>query len=184
MTKAEIFQYFFAMGMNAQEAQQAYHKVVEHVMTGVTFKVWQFREMQSDKFKSSYAAINHLLTQLKDRHYDVEFDANHMKVVYIAHPIGGEVDRNLADLRRIVANLNRIHKDLIPFVPYYSDVVSLDDAHPGDRDRGIKNGQFILASGVVDELWLTGSHISAGMEYEKFAAERLGIPVIDKIGKL
>lgn len=172
------------MGMNVQEASQVYQKVVEHVMTGITFKVWQFREMRSTKIPHSYAAMTNLMAELKDRHYDIEYDANHMKVVYIAHPISGDIDRNLADIRRIVANLNRVHDNLIPFVPYYVDCVSLDDNHPGDRARGIKNDTFILGSGVVDEVWLTGNYLSPGMEAERMLAEQLGIPVIDKIGKL
>jgi hypothetical protein len=184
MTKAQIFEHLYGMGMNVQEASQVYQKVVEHVMTGITFKVWQFREMRSTKIPHSYAAMTNLMAELKDRHYDVEYDANHMKVVYIAHPVAGDQEGNFADLRRIVANLNRIHDNIVPFVPYYADTVSLDDNHPGDRARGIKNGIFIMGSGVVDEMWLTGNFMSPGMEAERMLAEQLGIPVIDKIGKL
>lgn len=73
---------------------------------------------------------------------------------------------------------------VVPFVPYYADIVSLDDNVPEERDRGIQNDTAILTSGIVDELWLTGDRISNGMQAEKDLAETFGITVIDKIGQL
>lgn len=107
-----------------------------------------------------------------------------MKIAYIAHPIGGNIEENLADLRRIIRIINLQHPGTVPFCPYYADIVSLDDNIPSERKRGIANDVAILRSGIVQELWLTGPRISTGMQLEKECAEELGIPVIDMIGKL
>lgn len=104
-----------------------------------------------------------------------------MKIVYIAHPIGGNVEENLADLRRIIRDINLTHPDVVPFAPYYSDVVSLHDSIPSERERGMRNNTAILGSGIVKELWLTGNKISNGMSAEILQCELMGIPVVDKI---
>jgi len=36
----------------------------------------------------------------------------------------------------------------------------------------------------VDEVWLTGPHVSRGMASEAELAKLLGIPIVDKIGEL
>lgn len=107
-----------------------------------------------------------------------------MKIAYIAHSIGGAIEENLADLRRIIRKINLEHPGVVPFCPYYADIVSLDDNVPAERERGIANDVAILRSGIVHELWLTGDRISTGMQHEKELAIELGIPVIDMIGKL
>jgi hypothetical protein len=107
-----------------------------------------------------------------------------MKIVYIAHPIGGDIEANLTDLRRIVKKINYDCRDIVPFVPYYADVVSMDDNEPWERRRGMQNGMAILMSGAVKEVWLTGDIISTGMKYEWEVALSLKIPVLNKIGML
>lgn len=106
-----------------------------------------------------------------------------MKIVYIAHPIGGDVANNLADLRRIIRKINLETPNIVPFCPYYADVVSLDDNNPEERERGLRNDIALIKSGVVHEMWLTGKHVSAGMDMEKDLAMYLGIPVIDLTNK-
>lgn len=105
-----------------------------------------------------------------------------MTIAYIAHPISNDIDANLADIRRIVRKINLEYPDVVAFVPYYVDIVSLDDTIPAERARGIANDIAILRSGCVDEMWLTGGRISPGMQAEKELAEELGIPVKDMLG--
>jgi hypothetical protein len=103
------------------------------------------------------------------------------KICYIAHPIGGNVELNLASIRNIIFRINTEKKfgDVVPFAPYYADVVSCDDNVPELRERGLQNDEAILSrKGLVDELWLFGPHISAGMKREIMAAFRAGIPVV------
>ncbi len=61
-----------------------------------------------------------------------------MRIAYIAHPIGGDVKNNLASIRKIVREINLFEADTVPFVPYYADVVSMDDNVKSERERGLK----------------------------------------------
>jgi len=100
-------------------------------------------------------------------------EAKKMKIVYIAHPIGGDIEANLASIRRIVHKINTDPKyaTVLPFVPYYADVVSMDDNNPEQREIGIKNGLYILSkSDFVNEVWLFGNTITPGMRREVFTA--------------
>lgn len=106
------------------------------------------------------------------------------KIVYIAHPISGDVTNNLSDLRRIIRKINIEYPDIIPCAPYYSDVVSLDDNKPLERKRGIDNGIALISTGVFKELWLTGNNISPGMYEEINMFKLLGIPILNFINKI
>ena len=99
-----------------------------------------------------------------------------MKVVYIAHPIGGDVYGNLEKIKHIVRCVNLKEKDTIPFVPYYSDVVSMDDENPIERAKGFKNNLHLIQ--YCDELRLYGDKISKGMISEIERAKELQIPII------
>lgn len=185
MNKAKIINRLHALGLNGQEALEVLHAIREEVLTHVTHRVWRFRELSADKLKSPYAAMTNLMGELRDLRYDEDpVVKDHMRIAYIAHPIGGDVEANLADLRRIVRVVNHRFPDVVPFVPYYADCVSLHDHVQADRDRGIRNHTFLLKSGIVDELWLTGPTLSAGMRAERMMADHLGIPILDKIGQL
>lgn len=74
--------------------------------------------------------------------------------------------------------------NIIPNAPYYADIVSLDDTVALERKRGIENDIALLESGMFKELWLTGDRISFGMSEEVKLAVKLGIPVIDYVGKI
>lgn len=121
------------------------------------------------------------------------------KIVYIAHPISGDIDANLKDLARILRIINtdsifgtRVcymddifnFSNIIPIAPYYADIVSLDDNNPIERKRGIENDIAIIETGVFDELWLTGTHISLGMKEEIKLFVLQGKPVIDYTNKI
>lgn len=107
-----------------------------------------------------------------------------MRIAYIAHPISGDIQANLADIRRIVRKINMEYPMVLPLVPYYADVVSMNDNIPEERARGIKNDLEIITRGIPDEVWLTGPRISAGMQGESDAAKANGIPVYNYINKL
>lgn len=74
--------------------------------------------------------------------------------------------------------------NVTPCAPYYADIVSLDDNNPLERKRGIENDITLLESGVFKEVWLTGESISFGMNEEVKLAVKLGIPVVNYIGKI
>lgn len=100
-----------------------------------------------------------------------------MKVVYIAHPIGGDLV-NLYKIRSIGRKINLEEPNVVPFAPYFFDCHSLDDNVPEERQRGIKNNVALLKKGFVDEVRLYGKRISEGMRQEIDLAFKLGIDVI------
>lgn len=107
-----------------------------------------------------------------------------MKIIYIAHPISGDIEGNLYKIRKIVREICLTNADVVPFVPYYVDIVSLDDNNPIERQRGIENDKEIFQRGIIDEVWIYGDKISNGMKAEIQLAYSLNIPVIFKSEEL
>jgi len=101
-----------------------------------------------------------------------------MKVAYIAHPVGGDVEGNLRKLQTVVRHINLTEPNTLPFCPYYLDCVCLDDSVPKERERGIRNDNHLLKLGFVDEIRLYGDCISNGMMAEVKLCESLGIMVV------
>ncbi len=102
------------------------------------------------------------------------------KIAYIAHPIGGDVENNIKKVIDICREVNLAHPDIVPFVPYLSDLYALDDANPFERERGLRNGLFMLKKGFIDEIWLYGDRISNGMRAEINICLEVGIKVVCK----
>jgi hypothetical protein len=100
------------------------------------------------------------------------------KIVYIAHPIGGDVTANLEKIIAVVRKINLKQPNIVPFVPYFADCEALSDSVPEERERGLKNGLTIINSGIVKELWLYGNTISQGMWGEIRQAHVLGIRIV------
>lgn len=104
-----------------------------------------------------------------------------MKIVYIAHPIGGELfEQNLIELINIVRYINLTEEYVVPFVPYFIDLHALKDNIGYERNKGIVNNRVLFESGIIKELWLYGSHISKGIEEEIKWAKELGIKIVSK----
>lgn len=104
-----------------------------------------------------------------------------MIVVYIAHPIRGDVEANLESLNKIIWKVNMNMKNVIPFVPYYADVMALDDNKALERIKGMRNSRELFKRGFIDQLWLCGPKMSEGMRKELELARSLGIPVMNRI---
>jgi len=103
-----------------------------------------------------------------------------MKIIYIAHPIGGDVDTNVSKVLNIIRELNLTINDIVPFAPYIVDVLALEDADPIQRGRSFDNNEALFRSGLINEVWLYGDRISVGMQTEIDWAVDLGIPVVSK----
>ena len=103
-----------------------------------------------------------------------------MKIVYIAHPISGDILGNLKKIKLIIRDINIHMPDILPFAHYWVDCHALNDDIPEERERGIKNDIALLKAGFIDEMWLFGNHISNGMQHEIQLANELKIPVISK----
>lgn len=101
-----------------------------------------------------------------------------MRIVYIAHPISGDIKGNLEKIMNIVRQINLEEPEVLPFAHYWLDCHALDDDNPEERKRGIKNDIELMTRGFIDEVRLYGDKISSGMRDEVILAEKLGIPVI------
>ena len=101
-----------------------------------------------------------------------------MKIAYIAHPISGDPKGNLEKINKIIRTINLSEPNVVPFAPYYADIMALDDNIPEERERGIKNDIELMKRGFIDEVRLYGDRISNGMLAEVKLAIRLRIDVI------
>lgn len=100
---------------------------------------------------------------------------NKNKVVYIAHPISGDVKGNIDKILRIIREINITEPYIIPIAPYVVDCLALDDDILWEREKGIKNNKELLKLKFVDQLWLFGDRISVGMEAEIILFYELGL---------
>jgi hypothetical protein len=103
-----------------------------------------------------------------------------MKVVYIAHPIAGDIEGNLDKIIGIIREINLTQPDIVPFAHYWVDCHALNDIFPEERQRGIDNDIELFNRKFIDELWLFGNKISKGMKAEIKLCEKLNIPVVCK----
>lgn len=98
-----------------------------------------------------------------------------MKTVFIGHPIGGDVERNM---KKVISICSAIHsQNIIPVAPYLVSLQYLNDAVVEDRELGTTANSECFNRKFVDELWLFGDHISEGMKMEISLAKKLNIPV-------
>lgn len=95
------------------------------------------------------------------------------KLVYIASPYAGDIVENIKTAQE--ACRYAVEQGAVPIAVHLMYPQFLDDGSPKDREAGLQMGLRVL--GVCDELWLCGDRISAGMQKELEAAERLSIPV-------
>lgn len=88
------------------------------------------------------------------------------RIEYIAHPIGGDVKRNVEKLLAIVQEIHVKEPDVIPFVPYLADVITLHDADKLQRNRGLSNCRHIIRATDIKCIRLYGDEITEGMIME------------------
>ena len=103
-----------------------------------------------------------------------------MKVVYIAHPLGGGADReaNRARAARWVAWAG------MQGVAPVADWIILSgqwDESPENRERGLRIDVALVSR--CDEFWLCGDRVSHGMSIEANAATLSGVTVVNKLTK-
>ena len=97
------------------------------------------------------------------------------KIVYIAHPINGDVKGNI---KKILTICKKVHSQkIIPFAHYVVANQYLDDGIKEERMLGIAAGNEFLKRGFIDELWLCGPKISAGMREEIKLCLKNKIPI-------
>ena len=101
-----------------------------------------------------------------------------MRVVYIAHPISGDIKGNLKLIEAIGRKINLEEPEVVPFAPYFFDCYCMNDNVKEERERGIKNDIALMRKDFIDEIRLYGNKISVGMVHEIELAHILNIKVV------
>lgn len=96
-----------------------------------------------------------------------------MKLIYVASPYAGDVERNTAFSKKACRHVMELGHAF--FAPHLLYPQLLDDADPQERQVGMNMGLTMLPR--CDELWCYGEHTSSGMRMEIEEANRLVIPV-------
>lgn len=97
------------------------------------------------------------------------------KLVYIAHPVSGDVHGNI---KKITAICKELHlQGLVPCVPYLVSLQYLDDTITHERAMGIAANEAYFKRGVMDEVLVCGDRISPGMQGEIKLARTYNIPI-------
>lgn len=94
-----------------------------------------------------------------------------MKIIYIAHPISGKVTFNLKLIVEIVRHINLNYSDIVPLVPYYVDILALDDSVEVERNRGIQNDIAVIRSGLIQELISLAMSLNIPVLYKPYPHE-------------
>jgi hypothetical protein len=98
------------------------------------------------------------------------------RVAYIAHPVSGDVEENLARARRWFQWLWYRYPDLALCLPYLAPCEIFEPDDEAATRRGVQDDLAILARS--DVIILVGGHLSPGMA-ELALAQRLGLSVLD-----
>lgn len=98
-----------------------------------------------------------------------------MITAYIAHPIAGDVARNIRKVETILEYLHRQRGEVWPIAPYLDACRYLDDGRVDDRERAFWANERYFREGFIDELWICGD-ISPGVRVEAEYAVFYGIP--------
>lgn len=102
---------------------------------------------------------------------------NKPKLVFVAHAISGDVDRNL---RKVISICSEIHSsEIIPVFPSFTWRHYLTN-EPGDKELAEQVNEAYFSRNCIDEIWLYGDLLSEGMKKEIKLAEKYTIPVIAK----
>ena len=101
------------------------------------------------------------------------------KLIYIAHPIGGDVKNNLEKVKQIYYLMSVGSEDYTPFVPYWITCHALDDSNPIHRKIGMEQNKYFFDNRIIDEVWVYGG-ISEGVKKEIEWASENGINVVFK----
>ena len=83
-------------------------------------------------------------------------------IVYICSPYAGDVAANIEAARRY--SRFAVETGYIPIAPHLLFPQFLNDADPAERELGLFFGNTLMSK--CSEVWVFGSHISAGMQTE------------------
>lgn len=90
-------------------------------------------------------------------------------LVYICSPYAGDVQQNTENARRY--SRFALLRNTIPLTPHLLYPQFMDDSNPAERQLAQHKINYVLV-GKCDELWVFGSVLSSGMEYEVSIAKK------------
>jgi hypothetical protein len=97
------------------------------------------------------------------------------KLIYISHPLSGDIAKNIKDILKICKKIHTAK--IIPFAPYLVAANYLKDHVSRERKLGMRANVECFNRRVMDEVWLCGNKISKGMQEEIKLAKKHKIPV-------
>ena len=96
-----------------------------------------------------------------------------MKLVFICSPFRGDIETNLARVKRYCYFAHT--QGAAPIAPHLHNPQFMDDNIPQERQAGIAIGLEYLRR--AEELWCFGDQLTEGMELELQAAQSLKLPI-------
>lgn len=102
-----------------------------------------------------------------------------MKVVYLCHPVSGDIEANLRSARDWVRWAETYH-DVAIVASWIIECEIWDDNNPTHRAAGLCRDLAVLER--CDEVWLVGPRVSEGMQREANHGLDVGLEVYDYTG--
>lgn len=90
-------------------------------------------------------------------------------LVYICSPYAGDIYQNMKNARKY--SRFALLRNAIPLTPHLLYPQFMDDADPAEQRIARRVINYVLV-GKCDELWVFGSVLSSGMEYEISIAQK------------
>ena len=104
-----------------------------------------------------------------------------MKLIYMAHPVRGDVQHNLVQaktwLRHLVNKYNGTHTIIAPWI---TECELFDDGDEQQRAAGMQRCKVVIER--CDEIWLVGHTGSPGMWQEARWAIAAGVGLVNMTG--
>lgn len=120
---------------------------------------------------TAYEALRKVEQSSKEQQKAADFLTidGYKPLVYICSPYAGDVKLNKANARRY--SRFALTQSAIPLTPHLLYPQFMDDNNPAEQRFARHKVNFVLI-GKCDELWVFGSAISSGMEYEISVAKK------------
>ncbi len=101
-----------------------------------------------------------------------------MHVLYMAHPVAGDVEANLQRALRWLKWCSRTYSSFAVIAPWIANIMSgEDDSDPAQRAKGLAKCSEVASR--CDGIILVGGRVSTGMALERDAAIARGGVVLD-----
>lgn len=93
-------------------------------------------------------------------------------VIYMCHPVAGNVDSNISRALRWLAWLRKSYPETTFIAPWIAGILAgEDDDDPVQREAGLVDCEAVIA--LCDAVILVGGRISSGMARERSGSRRV-----------